>query len=96
MVLMNAGKMARNAASIVNKQNCGGPKKAGLMGYIGGVGIGGISTSQRKKFCGNSGTCTRELNTVFRTVCEGNYTNPSQSAVRRVHQSHGVPFRSAA
>ena len=36
MVLVNAGKMARNAASIVNRQNiCGGPKKGGLVPRIG-------------------------------------------------------------
>ena len=31
MVLMNAGKAARNQASIVNRPNCGGPKKAGIV-----------------------------------------------------------------
>jgi len=30
MVLFNAGKMSRNAAALVNRANCGGPKKAGL------------------------------------------------------------------
>ena len=30
MPLMNAGKMARNAASITNRANAGGVKKAGL------------------------------------------------------------------
>jgi hypothetical protein len=36
MVLVNAGKMARNAASIVNRQNiCGGNKKGGLVPRIG-------------------------------------------------------------
>ena len=35
MVLMNAGKMARNQASIVNRPNCGGMKKAGLAPTIG-------------------------------------------------------------
>ena len=83
MVYYSGGRAARNAASIMNRANCGGPKKAGLMGYIGGVGIGGVSQSQRRRFCGPSGTCTRELNTVFNTVCTGNYTNPSQSTYRR-------------
>lgn len=33
---MNAGKSARNQASIVNRTNvCGGPKKAGLVPRIG-------------------------------------------------------------
>ena len=35
MVLMSAGKMARNAASIANRPSCGGPKKAGLAPRIG-------------------------------------------------------------
>ena len=30
MVLYSAGKAARNAASIVNRPTCGGPKKAGI------------------------------------------------------------------
>jgi hypothetical protein len=32
---MNAGKMARNAASIVNRPSCGGCKKAGIAPRIG-------------------------------------------------------------
>ncbi len=36
MVLMNAGRAARNVASIVNRQNvCGGNKKAGLAPRVG-------------------------------------------------------------
>jgi len=36
MVLMSAGKMARNAASIVNRPNCGGgAKKAGTAPRVG-------------------------------------------------------------
>jgi hypothetical protein len=35
MVLMNAGKAARNQASIVNRPSCGGPKKAGLAPRVG-------------------------------------------------------------
>lgn len=36
MVLMNAGRAARNSASIVNRQNvCGGPKKAGTAPRVG-------------------------------------------------------------
>ena len=35
MVLMSAGKMARNAASIINRPNCGGPKKAGTAPRVG-------------------------------------------------------------
>ena len=32
---MNAGKMARNAASIVNRPTCGGNKKSGLAPSVG-------------------------------------------------------------
>ena len=35
MVLMNSSKNARNAASIVNRPTCGGPKKAGIAPRIG-------------------------------------------------------------
>jgi len=35
MVYMSGSKMARNAASIVNKPTCGGPKKAGLSPSVG-------------------------------------------------------------
>jgi hypothetical protein len=36
MVLMSAGKSARNQASIVNRTNtCGGPKKAGTAPRVG-------------------------------------------------------------
>jgi hypothetical protein len=35
MVLMNAGKNARNQASIVNRPTCGGNKKAGLAPSVG-------------------------------------------------------------
>ena len=77
---MNSSKAARNAASITNRVTCGGPKKCGLMGYIGGSGTGGISPTYRKRFCGPKGTCTNDMNTVFRVKCVGNYSNPSQVA----------------
>ena len=32
---MNAGRMSRNQASIVNRPSCGGPKKAGLAPRVG-------------------------------------------------------------
>jgi hypothetical protein len=35
MVLMSAGKSARNQASIVNRPTCGGPKKAGIAPRVG-------------------------------------------------------------
>jgi hypothetical protein len=35
MVYMSGSKMSRNAASIVNRPTCGGPKKGGLAPSIG-------------------------------------------------------------
>jgi hypothetical protein len=35
MVLMNAGKSARNQASIINRPTCGGVKKAGTAPRVG-------------------------------------------------------------
>ena len=35
MVLMSAGRMSRNQASIVNRPTCGGPKKAGTAPRVG-------------------------------------------------------------
>ena len=82
MVYYSGGKAARHAASITNLPTCGGNKKGGLMGGIGSTGTGGISQSQRKRFCGNAGTCSRDMNTVFNVVCLGNYSNPSQVSAR--------------
>ena len=82
MVYMSGGKAARNQASIINRANCGGPKKGGLMGYIGGVGTGGISTSQSRRFCASNSCNNRDMNTLFGLRCVGNYSNPSQSVAR--------------
>jgi hypothetical protein len=35
MVYMSGSRMARNAASIINRPNCGGPKKAGTVPRVG-------------------------------------------------------------
>ena len=71
MVLVNAGKMARNAASIVNRTNvCGGDKKGGLATRIGVLSA-------------NLPAYTNATNTQFGLVCKGNYSNPSQSTWRR-------------
>lgn len=82
MVYMSGGKAARNAASITNRATCGGNKKAGLMGYIGGVGIGGISQRRTRQFCGPRRCNNRDMNTMFGLKCVGNFTNPSQSVAR--------------
>ena len=86
MVYMSGGKAARNQASIINRANCGGPKKGGLMGYIGGVGTGGISTSQSRRFCGANSCNNRDMNTQFGLKCVGNFSNPSQSALRAIRR----------
>lgn len=82
MVLVNAGKAARHAASITNLPTCGGNKKGGLMGGIGSIGTGGISNRQSRRFCGSQGGCSYDMNTVFNVVCRGNYTNGSQVSAK--------------
>jgi hypothetical protein len=82
MVYMSGGKAARNQASIINRANCGGPKKAGLMGFIGGIGTGGISPGQSRRFCPSNSCNNRDMNTLFGLKCVGNFSNPSQSTAR--------------
>ena len=82
MVYMSGGKAARNQASIINRANCGGPKKGGLMGFIGGIGTGGISPGQSRRFCPSNSCNNRDMNTQFGLRCVGNYSNPSQSVAR--------------
>ena len=82
MVYMSGGKAARNQASIINRANCGGPKKAGLMGFIGGIGTGGISPGQSRRFCPSNSCNNRDMNTLFGLKCTGNFSNPSQSTAR--------------
>ena len=82
MVYMSGGKAARNQASIVNRATCGGPKKGGLMGYIGGVGIGGVSQRRSRRFCGPDRCNNKDMNTQLGIKCVGNYSNPSQVTAR--------------
>lgn len=82
MVYMSGGKAARNAASITNRATCGGNKKGGLMGGIGGVGTGGISLRRSRRFCSANACNSRDMNTMFGLKCVGNYSNPSQSVAR--------------
>lgn len=72
MVLMNAAKAARNQASIVNLPTCGGPKKGGLAPSIGPYG----------KYLRLQGATQTQL---F-LVCKGNFSNPSQSALRAIRR----------
>ena len=64
MVLMNAGKAARNQSSIVNRETCGGNKKGGLAPQVGW-------------FLTSNVHLTRAPNVVMR-VCRPNHTNQTQ------------------
>jgi hypothetical protein len=65
MVLMGS-KMARNAASIVNRANCGGPKKSGLAPTIG-------------HFLTSNPNMIGATNTQFGLMCIPNRTIQTQS-----------------
>ena len=70
---MNASRMARNAASIINLPNCGGVKKAGLAPTVGW-------------FLSSNPNLIGAVNTQFGLVCRGNFSNPSQSALRAIRR----------
>ena len=70
---MNASRMARNAASIINLPNCGGNKKAGLAPTVGW-------------FLSSNPNLIGAVNTQFGLVCRGNFSNPSQSALRAIRR----------
>lgn len=65
MVLMSAGKNARYQASIINRPNCGGNKKAGIAPSIGW-------------FMNSSPTLIRAPRTVFGLSCIPNRSNQTQ------------------
>jgi len=66
MVLMNAGRSARNAASIVNRTNtCGGMKKGGLAPSIGW-------------FMSSNPSLIGATNTQFGLICIPNRTIQTQ------------------
>jgi len=74
MVLMNASKSARNAASIINRTNiCGGSKKAGLAPTVGW-------------YLSSNPNLIGATNTQYGLVCVGNFSNPSQSALRAIRR----------
>ena len=74
MVYMSGSRNARNAASIVNRTNvCGGNKKAGLSKTI------GLYLPSNPNLIGG-------INTQFGQVCIGNFSNPSQSALRAIRR----------
>ena len=73
MVLMDASRAARNQASIINRPTCGGPKKAGLAPTVG-------------TFVSSNPNLIRGTNTQYGLVCVGNFSNPSQSALRAIRR----------
>jgi hypothetical protein len=71
---MSGSRSARNQASIVNRTNvCGGNKKGGLAPTIGA-------------FVSSNPNLIRATNTQFGLVCVGNFSNPSQSALRAIRR----------
>ena len=73
MVLMNASRNARNQASIVNRPTCGGEKKAGLAPSIGW-------------YLTSNPNLIGATNTQYGLTCVGNFSNPSQSALRAIRR----------
>jgi len=73
MVYYSAGRMSRNAASITNRPTCGGNKKAGLAPTVGA-------------FISSNPNLIGATNTQYGLVCIGNYSNPSQSALRAIRR----------
>jgi hypothetical protein len=73
MVYMSGSKMSRNIASITNRPTCGGNKKAGLAPTIGA-------------FISSNPNLIGATNTQYGLVCMGNYSNPSQSALRAIRR----------
>jgi hypothetical protein len=74
MVYYSGSRNARNAASIVNRTNvCGGSKKAGLSKTIG-------------FFLPSNPNLIGGVNTQLGNICIGNFSNPSQSALRAIRR----------
>jgi hypothetical protein len=73
MVYNSGGKMARHQASIINRPTCGGPKKAGLAPTI------GVFMTSNPNLIGAT-------NTQLGLMCVGNFSNPSQSALRAIRR----------
>ena len=73
MVYMSGSKMSRNVASITNRPTCGGNKKAGLAPTVGA-------------FISSNPNLIGATNTQYGLVCIGNYSNPSQSALRAIRR----------
>jgi hypothetical protein len=70
---MSGSRSARNQASIVNRPTCGGNKKGGLAPSVGW-------------FLYSNPNLIGATNTQYGLVCRGNFTNPSQSALRAIRR----------
>jgi hypothetical protein len=74
MVLSNGPKVVRNQASLINKTDrCGGPKKGGLAPTVGA-------------YISSNPNLIGATNTQYGLKCVGNFTNPSQSALRAIRR----------
>ena len=74
MVLSNGPKVVRNQSSLVNRTNvCGGSKKGGLAPSVGA-------------YISSNPNMIGATNTQYGLVCTGNFTNPSQSALRAIRR----------
>ncbi len=74
MVYMSGSRMSRNQASIVNRTNvCGGNKKGGLAPTVGW-------------YLPSNPNLIGATNTQYGLVCIGNFSNPSQSALRAIRR----------
>ena len=74
MVMYSGSKNARNAASIINRENCGGSKKSGLAPSVGW-------------FMSSNPTMIGASNTQFGLVCIPNRTVQTQKY--GYHATHG-------
>ena len=71
---MSGSRASRNQASIVNRTNvCGGNKKGGLAPTVGW-------------YLPSNPNLIGATNTQFGLVCTGNFSNPSQSALRAIRR----------
>ena len=74
MVLSNGPKVVRNISSLVNRTDrCGGPKKGGLAPSVGA-------------YISSNPNMIGATNTQYGLVCVGNFSNPSQSALRAIRR----------
>ena len=72
--MSNGPKVVRNISSLINRPNCGGSsKKGGLAPSVGAY------VSSNPNMIGAT-------NTQYGLKCVGNFTNPSQSALRAIRR----------